>query len=88
MFIFKTIFGLIFSNIFFQIEDLALFGLLMGFLLLPAITVESDLIDLDSMQHGEDLASKFEQQREQMMSAKYRERVRSLVLYFIERNFI
>ncbi|BES92905.1 Hypothetical protein NTJ_05712 [Nesidiocoris tenuis] len=71
-----------------QIEDLALFGLLMGFLLLPAITVESDLIDLDSMQHGEDLASKFEQQREQMMSAKYRERVRSLVLYFIERNFI
>uniref|UniRef100_A0A0A9VYS8 Citrate synthase, mitochondrial n=1 Tax=Lygus hesperus TaxID=30085 RepID=A0A0A9VYS8_LYGHE len=73
-----------------QIEELALFGLLMGFLLLPAITVEGSAIaaSLENIQEDSDVTSKLEQHDKNFLTDRYQERVRGLVLHFVNMGYI
>ncbi|KAF6204601.1 hypothetical protein GE061_018761 [Apolygus lucorum] len=74
-----------------QIEELALFGLLMGFLLLPAITVEGSAIaaSLDSIEEHSDVTDNLgRHDKDFLTNTRYQDRVRELVLHFVNLGYI
>lgn len=71
-----------------EIEEYALYGLLMGFLLLPAVTAEEKIVNLDNV-NAENLKSgEFLESTADSLSAKYFERLHDLVMDFYDRGYI
>lgn len=71
-----------------EIEDHALYGLLMGFLLLPAVTAEKKIVNLDDVSAENLLSGEFLESAADSLSPKYFQRLYDLVMDFYGRGYI
>lgn len=69
-----------------EVETHAMYGMFMGFLLLPAVTAETAAINMDSVDNN--VSQEFLDKAECNLTANYEQRVRNMVLEFIARGFL
>ena len=63
-----------------------MYGMFMGFLLLPAVTAETTAINMDAVDNN--VNQEFLDKAECNLTANYEQRVRNMVLEFISRGFL
>lgn len=69
-----------------EVETHAMYGMFMGFLLLPAVTAETTAINMDTVDNN--VSQEFLDKAECNLTANYEQRVRNMVIEFTTRGFL
>jgi thiamine kinase-like enzyme len=71
-----------------EVEEYALYGLLISFLILPAVTAKDTIVNLDTIDKDSFMSEEFLEQSSNSINASCMSRIKELVLEFVDRGFI